>query len=296
MVLHANAALSRRQRERLVALVLAGLTSTAAAALVGCSHQTGSKWVGRYRRGEGLDDRSSRPHRQPRRTPAALEQAVLRARPELAQGPHPLGWARPRRLERVRDPRPPRRLAARRRRRARGGDPLRAGAPRRAPACRLQEARPHRPPRPSRPRRSLAPAASGRGHPLRRRRRRLAARLRPPLPGRDRRLGACLPPRKSSASSERFSRSGPTPAPVSTRRSASAPCGPTSIRTIAADHTAPSAGRRHFSASTTCLGRTSKPLTGLVARPEPRRGGDGFIEPLRSHELGCGCGGFTQLA
>jgi transposase-like protein len=60
MVLHANAALSRRQRERLVALVLAGVTITAAAALVGCSRQTGSKWVGRHRRGEGLDDRSSR--------------------------------------------------------------------------------------------------------------------------------------------------------------------------------------------------------------------------------------------
>lgn len=93
MVLHANAALSRRQRERLVAFVLAGVTITAAAALVGCSRQTGSKWVGRYRRGEGLDDRSSRPHRQPRRTPPAVEQAVLRARRELAQGPHPLGWA-----------------------------------------------------------------------------------------------------------------------------------------------------------------------------------------------------------
>lgn len=92
MVLHANAALSRRQRERLVALVLAGLTITAAAALVGCSRQTASKWVGRHRRGEGLGDRSSRPHRQPRRTPATVEQAVLRAR-ELAQGPHPIGWA-----------------------------------------------------------------------------------------------------------------------------------------------------------------------------------------------------------
>jgi transposase InsO family protein len=93
MVLHANAALSRRQRERLVALVLAGLTITAAAALVGCSRQTASKWVGRHRRGEGLGDRSSRPHRQPRRTPATVEQAVLRARRELAQGPHPIGWA-----------------------------------------------------------------------------------------------------------------------------------------------------------------------------------------------------------
>jgi len=93
MILHANAALSRRQRERLVALVLAGATITAAALVVGCSRQTASKWVGRARRGEGLGDRSSRPRRSPRRTPAAVEQAVLRARRELQLGPHPLGWA-----------------------------------------------------------------------------------------------------------------------------------------------------------------------------------------------------------
>jgi transposase InsO family protein len=93
MILHANAALSRRQRERLVDLVLAGATVSAAALVVGCSRQTASKWVGRARRGEGLADRSSRPHRSPRRTPAAVEQAVLQARVELRLGPHELGWA-----------------------------------------------------------------------------------------------------------------------------------------------------------------------------------------------------------
>src|SRR5712692_3842137 len=93
MILHANAVLSRRQRERLVSLVFAGTTITAAAVVVGCSRQTASKWVGRARRGESLADRSSRPHRSPRRTPAAVEQAVLRARAELRAGPHPLGWA-----------------------------------------------------------------------------------------------------------------------------------------------------------------------------------------------------------
>src|SRR5687767_13402322 len=93
MILHGSAALSRRQRQRLVSLVLAaGLTITAAAAIVGCSRQTASKWVGRARRGEGLEDRSSRPHRSPRRTSVALEQAVLRARRELRLGPHPLAW------------------------------------------------------------------------------------------------------------------------------------------------------------------------------------------------------------
>ncbi len=92
MIVHGNAALSHRQRERLVGLVVAGVTVTAAALVVGCSRQTGSKWVGRWRRGEGLADRSSRPHRSPRRTAAAVEQAVLAARRELRVGPHPLGW------------------------------------------------------------------------------------------------------------------------------------------------------------------------------------------------------------
>src|SRR5712691_12466142 len=92
MILHANAVLSRRQRERLVALVFAGATITAAALVVGCSRQTASKWVNRARRGERLDDRSSRPHRSPRRTPALVEHAVLRARRELGEGPHMLGW------------------------------------------------------------------------------------------------------------------------------------------------------------------------------------------------------------
>jgi hypothetical protein len=39
-----------------------------------------------------LADRSSRPHRSPRRTPPAVEQAVVRARAELRVGPHQLGW------------------------------------------------------------------------------------------------------------------------------------------------------------------------------------------------------------
>jgi transposase InsO family protein len=93
MRLHGSAALSLRQRRRLVSLVAGGMTITAAAVIVGCSRQTGSKWVGRSRRGEGLADRSSRPHRSPRRTPAWVEERVLAARAELRAGPHVLGWA-----------------------------------------------------------------------------------------------------------------------------------------------------------------------------------------------------------
>jgi hypothetical protein len=70
-----------------------GVRCTAAAAAVGCSRQTASKWVNRDRRGEPLADRSSRPHRSPRRTAAAVEEAILRAREQLREGPHVIGWA-----------------------------------------------------------------------------------------------------------------------------------------------------------------------------------------------------------
>ena len=93
MHLHANAVLAVRQRQRLCDLVAAGATVTAAALLVGCSRQTASKWVNRGRRGEPLCDRSSRPHRSPRRTPALVEEAILRAREQMREGPHPVGWA-----------------------------------------------------------------------------------------------------------------------------------------------------------------------------------------------------------
>ena len=93
MHLHANAALTVRQRQRLCGLVAAGVTISAAALIVGCSRQTASKWVNRGRRGEGLADRSSRPRRSPRLTPTAVEEAILRARDQLQEGPHVIGWA-----------------------------------------------------------------------------------------------------------------------------------------------------------------------------------------------------------
>jgi transposase InsO family protein len=93
MDLHANAVLTVRQRQRVCDLVTAGLTITAAALVVGCSRQTASKWVNRRRRGESLRDRSSKPHRSPRRTPESVEQAILRAREQLREGPHVIGWA-----------------------------------------------------------------------------------------------------------------------------------------------------------------------------------------------------------
>jgi transposase InsO family protein len=60
---------------------------------LGISRATAYKWVRRYRaEGEaGLLDRSSRPHRSPRRLPEATEAAILAARAEWRYGPDRLG-------------------------------------------------------------------------------------------------------------------------------------------------------------------------------------------------------------
>jgi transposase InsO family protein len=60
---------------------------------LGISRATAYKWVRRYRaEGEaGLLDRSSRPHRSPRRVPEATEAAILAARAEWRYGPDRLG-------------------------------------------------------------------------------------------------------------------------------------------------------------------------------------------------------------
>jgi len=70
MKLHANAALSLRQRRRMVLLVEQGWTIKAAAAAFQTSPRTCGKWVSRHRaQGEcGLRDRSSAPHRVANRT------------------------------------------------------------------------------------------------------------------------------------------------------------------------------------------------------------------------------------
>jgi transposase InsO family protein len=55
---------------------------------MGISRQAAHRWVARFRAEgvQGLHDRSSRPHRMPRRTTDAVEAAVVAARRELRQG------------------------------------------------------------------------------------------------------------------------------------------------------------------------------------------------------------------
>jgi transposase InsO family protein len=79
---HKNAVLTPRGREQLVARLERGESKAAAAAAVGVSERTAWKWLRRKRSEgiEGLQDRSSRPHRSPRRVSRARERQIARLR------------------------------------------------------------------------------------------------------------------------------------------------------------------------------------------------------------------------
>jgi transposase InsO family protein len=93
-VAHRTARLTVYGRELLVSRVLVeGWTVPTAARAQGISRATGYKWVRRFRiEGRaGLLDRSSRPRRSPRSTPALEVERIVRARTELRWGPDRLG-------------------------------------------------------------------------------------------------------------------------------------------------------------------------------------------------------------
>jgi transposase len=80
LVAHANARLNVYGRRLLVSRVIDdGRPVSHVAKELGVSRQCVHSWIGRFRaQGEaGLVDRSSRPKRFPRRTPAVVEAAVL---------------------------------------------------------------------------------------------------------------------------------------------------------------------------------------------------------------------------
>jgi transposase InsO family protein len=87
MNLHANAKLGLAGRRELVVAIESGASMRAAAAAFGVSPATAHRWWHRALGGESLADRSSRPHRQPRRLSAAEEEPILRARRETSLGP-----------------------------------------------------------------------------------------------------------------------------------------------------------------------------------------------------------------
>jgi transposase len=78
MKLHANHRTCPSSRKLICRRVLEqGWTLTQAAQAAGCSERTASKWLRRYRDGDGeLLDRSSRPRRSPNRLPAERVQAI----------------------------------------------------------------------------------------------------------------------------------------------------------------------------------------------------------------------------
>src|SRR5438093_6708186 len=83
--LHRNAKTTPHMRALLVHRVRTLHWSVAAAAAAaGVAIRTAYKWLARYRQGGvlGLEDRSSQPHRQPRRTAASVISAIVAARHE----------------------------------------------------------------------------------------------------------------------------------------------------------------------------------------------------------------------
>jgi transposase InsO family protein len=95
MKVHGNAALGPAGRLALVEAIESGMTLRAAAAALNVAPATAHRWWHRWRSaseedlssGSWLQDRSSRPHRQPRRLTAAEEEPILRARRETGLGP-----------------------------------------------------------------------------------------------------------------------------------------------------------------------------------------------------------------
>jgi transposase InsO family protein len=92
-VAHPRPRLSVFSRQLLVGRVEAGWPAAHVAEQLGISRATAYKWVRRYRaEGEaGLFDRSSRPHRSPRRLPDTIEAQILAARATWRYGPDRLG-------------------------------------------------------------------------------------------------------------------------------------------------------------------------------------------------------------
>jgi transposase InsO family protein len=87
---HANAALTPRARLRLARLIVdLGWSPARAAERYDVSWRTATKWAQRYREhGEaGMHDRSSRPHRQPHRTPPPMVRKIVHLRRKRRWGP-----------------------------------------------------------------------------------------------------------------------------------------------------------------------------------------------------------------
>lgn len=76
---HPNAALTPRHRLKVAKLVVDdGHPISEVAARFQCSWPTVKRWVERYRAGQPMHDRSSRPHTSPNKTPQHVVKRVVR--------------------------------------------------------------------------------------------------------------------------------------------------------------------------------------------------------------------------
>jgi len=90
---HPNAPLTPEGRRRLAVLVVEeGWTQRRAAERFQCSPATVSRWTRRYRAGEPLTDRSSRPRHSPLRLARRIERQIVALRVTNRWGPHRIGY------------------------------------------------------------------------------------------------------------------------------------------------------------------------------------------------------------
>lgn len=87
--MHANARLTPEGRRNLVERIAAGRPVAPVAAEMGISRTKAYRWRRRYQTEgvAGLVDRSSRPHRSPRRTLTYIEDRIIRLRRSRKLGP-----------------------------------------------------------------------------------------------------------------------------------------------------------------------------------------------------------------
>ena len=85
---HANAALTPRARLRVAQLVVdQKVPIPEVAARFQCSYTTVKRWAARYAAGESMQDRSSRPHTMPTKTPPAVTKQIVSLRLRKRFGP-----------------------------------------------------------------------------------------------------------------------------------------------------------------------------------------------------------------
>jgi transposase len=87
MATHPRAKLGLAGRQAMVAMIVGGGSCRAAARAFNVSPNTARKWRDRWLSGEGLCDRSSRPHRSPRMLAAAEQERICELRRNTGWGP-----------------------------------------------------------------------------------------------------------------------------------------------------------------------------------------------------------------